>query len=268
MTWNDECREYKMNRDGETLGQFLKGARELHLVSVHEMAMAAGMAESLLNALEDDDFDVFSDRSQAIWLVKHYASYLDLNQKEVLRRFGLQWKRYGGVKRVPKLSHFTDAETSSNKPVRLKTKGIPSVVFPKIKLRLTIVVMVLMVGFGLFIYLPGSKQDITPPEPLPPAETEHKNIPLERNVLSFETSAGRAELSRKNAPAANSHDVRSVTDRKTLSQPQGVKVIGNSDSKRYHLPGMKYYEQVKAYHRVVFRSEKEAISAGYRKARE
>jgi hypothetical protein len=31
---------------------------------------------------------------------------------------------------------------------------------------------------------------------------------------------------------------------------------------------MKYYEQVKAYHRVVFRSEKEAIAAGYRKARE
>ena len=68
-----------MNRDGETLGQFLKGARELHLVSVQELALSAGLAESLLNALEDDDFDVFSDRSQAIWLVKHYASYLDLN---------------------------------------------------------------------------------------------------------------------------------------------------------------------------------------------
>jgi hypothetical protein len=52
------------------------------------------------------------------------------------------------------------------------------------------------------------------------------------------------------------------------AHPKGVRVIGNSDSKRYHLPGMKYYDSVKAYHRVVFQSEKEAIQAGYNRARE
>jgi tetratricopeptide (TPR) repeat protein len=52
------------------------------------------------------------------------------------------------------------------------------------------------------------------------------------------------------------------------SHPKGVKIIGNRDSKRYHLPGMKYYDLVKAYHRVVFQSEKEAIRAGYHRARE
>ncbi len=36
---------------------------------------------------------------------------------------------------------------------------------------------------------------------------------------------------------------------------QITKVIGNSDSKIYHLPGMKYYNAVKAYHRVEFDSE-------------
>ncbi len=45
-----------------------------------------------------------------------------------------------------------------------------------------------------------------------------------------------------------------------------VKVIGNSDSLRYHLPGMKFYSAVKAYHRVEFDSEEEAIRAGYHKA--
>ncbi|MFA6413199.1 MAG: helix-turn-helix domain-containing protein [Syntrophales bacterium] len=257
-----------MSQDRETLGGFLKGARELHLVSIQEIALAAGTAESLFNALENDDFDVFSDRSQALWLVKHYASYLDLNQKEVLRRFGLQWKSYGGVKRVPKLSYFTDAVPYLREPVRIKVRGIFSVAMPKIGVWMPLVVMVLIVGFVLFIYLPGSKQDTTPPEPLPPSETEHKNIPPDRNILSLETSAGRAESSRKNAPAANSHPTRSVIDKKPSSQAKSVKVIGNSDTKRYHLPGMKYYEQVKAYHRVVFRSEKEAIAAGYRKARE
>jgi len=258
-----------MNQDRGTLGQFLKAARELHLVSVQEMALAAGMEESFLNALENDDFDVFSNRSQAEWLVKHYAAYLDLNQKEVLRRFEWQWKRYGGVKRVPKLSNFTDAEPSSRKPFRIKGKGIPSAVVPKINFRLTLVVMVLVVGLGLLVYLPDSKKDITPPEPLPPAATEHKTVvPPASNVLPPETGAGRTDSSQKNIPPADNHPALFVIEKKPLSQPKGVKVIGNSDSKRYHLPGMKYYEQVKAYHRVVFRSEKEAIKAGYRKARE
>jgi hypothetical protein len=47
---------------------------------------------------------------------------------------------------------------------------------------------------------------------------------------------------------------------------QITKVIGNSDSKIYHLPGMKYYNAVKAYHRVEFDSEADAIKAGYNKA--
>ena len=45
-----------------------------------------------------------------------------------------------------------------------------------------------------------------------------------------------------------------------------IKVIGNSDSKRYHLPGMKYYNAVKAYHRVEFDSEADAVKAGYHRA--
>jgi hypothetical protein len=47
---------------------------------------------------------------------------------------------------------------------------------------------------------------------------------------------------------------------------QKIKVIGNSDSKMYHLPGMKYYNSVKAYHRVEFDSETDAVKAGYSKA--
>jgi hypothetical protein len=45
-----------------------------------------------------------------------------------------------------------------------------------------------------------------------------------------------------------------------------AKVIGNQDSKRYHLPGMIYFDKVDAHHRIEFQSEEEAIKAGYRKA--
>jgi predicted Zn-ribbon and HTH transcriptional regulator len=47
---------------------------------------------------------------------------------------------------------------------------------------------------------------------------------------------------------------------------QKTKVIGNRDSQRYHLFGMKYYNAVKAHHRVEFASEADAIKAGYHKA--
>jgi hypothetical protein len=49
-------------------------------------------------------------------------------------------------------------------------------------------------------------------------------------------------------------------------KPSPAAVVGNSDSKRYHLPGMAYYDRVETYHRVEFRSEEEAVKAGYRKA--
>jgi TolA-binding protein len=47
-----------------------------------------------------------------------------------------------------------------------------------------------------------------------------------------------------------------------------VVIIASRDSKRYHLPGMPFYNKVKQHHHVVFNSEKEAIAAGYCKAGE
>ncbi len=45
-----------------------------------------------------------------------------------------------------------------------------------------------------------------------------------------------------------------------------IVVVGNKDTKRYHLPGMRYYRKVKKYHRVYFDSEQQAIANGYYKA--
>ncbi len=47
---------------------------------------------------------------------------------------------------------------------------------------------------------------------------------------------------------------------------QTPKVFGNKDSRRYHLPGMKFYNAVKSHHRVEFDSEADAMKAGYHKA--
>jgi hypothetical protein len=52
----------------------------------------------------------------------------------------------------------------------------------------------------------------------------------------------------------------------SLSQPEKIRVVANSKSKRYHLPGMKHYDKIPIDRRVVFTSEEAAQQAGYRKS--
>lgn len=61
-------------------------------------------------------------------------------------------------------------------------------------------------------------------------------------------------------------DKKENISREISSAEKPTVVIANSDSKRYHLAGMPFYDKVKPYHRVLFNSEKEAIDAGYYKA--
>jgi len=57
-----------------------------------------------------------------------------------------------------------------------------------------------------------------------------------------------------------------VTIQPSSASIQKVMVIANRDSKRFHLPGMRYYHRVEAHHRIEFSSEDEAMKAGYHKA--
>jgi hypothetical protein len=58
----------------------------------------------------------------------------------------------------------------------------------------------------------------------------------------------------------------SNTESAPLQNSDNYHVVANSDSKLYHLPGMKYYNNISSHHRVIFISEEEARQAGYRKA--
>lgn len=63
-------------------------------------------------------------------------------------------------------------------------------------------------------------------------------------------------------------EMKTVKQAPIINSPaaSGMVVVGNKTSKRYHLPGMPFYNKVKAYHRVLFSSEQEAIEKGYYKA--
>lgn len=258
-----------MHQNQETLGQYLKRERESHRAPVQEIALFVGVNRSFIDALEGDDFDVFARRSECVRLVKQYTAYLKLNQTEVLRLFDAQWKLTGGVKRYPKLTQFADGDSSPVKSVLFKGKRLLIGQSPARRVWLSVVVGALIVISVIFVDLPDTKREITPPDHRPPSGTAIEVLPAKHRIPPPAANTEGRTVSPKQVSAPEApHPRPGVAGGKTAPHPKGVKVIGNRDSKRYHLPGMKYYDLVKAYHRVVFQSEKEAIRAGYRRALE
>ncbi|MHB8907748.1 MAG: helix-turn-helix domain-containing protein [Syntrophales bacterium] len=257
-----------MYQNRETVGQRLKRERESHRVPVEEIALFVGVDRSLIDALEGDDFDGFPGRGECLRLVKQITAYLKLNQAEVLRLFDEQWKLTGGVKRYPKLTQFADGDASPAGSALFKIKGHVR----RLPARggwLTVVVGILILGAVLLIAYPDAKREPTPPNQRAASGTAIKVLPVKAPApppmaVPEERTVSPGRPSRPQSPQPGS----AVAERKIPPQPKGAKVIGNRDSKRYHLPGMKYYDLVKEYHRVFFQSEGDAIRAGYRKARE
>jgi endonuclease YncB( thermonuclease family) len=57
-----------------------------------------------------------------------------------------------------------------------------------------------------------------------------------------------------------------VKEERAGPPPPGGSVIGNKNSKKYHLPGCEGYRSVSQKNQVIFKNEEEAIAAGYARA--
>jgi hypothetical protein len=269
-----------VNLNQETLGRYLIRERELRRVSAGEIALRVKTERCFIDALEKDDFDIFTRRSEATAVLMRYAAYLNVDREEVLRRFAAQWKLTGGVKRYPKLTYFADGDPGAGNGIPLKGKGILALYLPRRK-RLPVLVAGLVFGLILFFYLPPVPQEIKP-NTSPTRSTEYKAPPappaadrVPQPAVGKKGSASIADhvplpVAGKNSSAeiAAPRLRPAGMGEKSFPPPKSAPIIGNRDSKRYHLPGMKYYDKVRTYHRVVFQSERQAINAGYTKGRE
>jgi cytoskeletal protein RodZ len=324
------------DQGANTLGQYLKRKRESQLIPIQKIALAIDAKKELVQALEEDNYELFTQRAQVQALVKQVAAFLKLDESYVLLHFNFQWKEHSQKKGFPKLSSFKEDDNNRHKTdFTYRTKiasvwqisALSRLKFPSVsrlpdmplilKNRFTlsvIILAILLVGFFLPIDLPFSKQKSPPPgggrfrteqphevtkEPFvqnfparisvsPSTSAQEKsnsdNIrkgPLVQNVparISESPSMSAQEKSNsdnirkgplvQNVPARTSISPSTSAQEKSNSGNKGIKVVGNSDSKRYHLPGMKYYDKVRASHRVIFNSEEEAIKSGYYKARQ
>lgn len=258
----------------ETLGQYLRLQRQSRHLSLDQLSRTTRISTPFLRALEEDDYDFFSQREFITGFLRLYARHLDLDAQEILRRYAFQSEEHQQKKAFRQLPLFGDFNLPLEKVT--KKRWLPG---RRLK-RGIIGVGLLFVASGLFLYLqfilektrdfehssPALSPKVVPQEAdekpqaiLPAVPVEKESPPLQaQSAPEIDLSAKAGADKMETPPAINP---ASPVQKK-------MKIIGNRDSKRYHLPGMRYYDKVLAYHRVEFDSEEEAMQAGYHKARQ
>lgn len=246
------------NHSSESFGDYLKNERESRNISREELAKATRIGLPFLRALEENEFDFFSRPDLIPGFLRIYARHLNLNLEEVLRRYHIQQEQNTREEGFQQLPLFPDPKSPAAKdpcpksPMKKKRSRIPF-----------LLIILGCLGASLYLHHQLSR-DKSFLNSLFPWDLVSKIWPKK----SSSELPAMVEDKKALAPAVESIKPPPTEPQRPENEPapKKMKVIGNRDSKRYHLPGMKYYDKVHAYHRVEFDSEEEAIKAGYHKA--
>ena len=258
----------------ETLGQYLRRERESRHISLEELSRTTRINYPFLNALEENDFDFFSQDGFIPGFLRLYARHVGLDCQEVLQRYEFQSEIHRQKRAFQQLPLFLDFNPTLKKATERKPLlGIQLI-------RRIIPVAILFIALGIFIYahlFPEKTRDQGTSGPAFSQNIGQKDGAEETTALQTTRLAEKESLPGSTQDRPEFVDSATATKDKLVSEPDEepippkrakVKVIGNRDTKRYHLPGMKYYYKVLGYHRVEFDSEQQAIRAGYHKAPE
>ena len=71
----------------ETVGEYLKSEREAQGITLEEVAKATKIRKTILKAIEDNKYDALPPKVFAQGFLRNYASYLGLDEAEVVKRF-------------------------------------------------------------------------------------------------------------------------------------------------------------------------------------
>ena len=256
----------------ETLGEYLRKAREARRISLEEVSQSTRISPPFLIALEKNDFDFFSQHNFIPGFLKLYARHLGLDSQEILKRYEFQCKMHQQQKAFQQLPLFLNF----NIPIE-KAKERNSGPGQRLRKRVTLLALLVTV-LSLFLYVRLVPEENRPSEAFRPALSPNIDPKDPAEKMAVIPSAGSTEKEDLPPKTKDGSETSPPPEEPKAKRPKMVpeevippmsakmKVIGNRDSKRYHLPGMKYYDKVLAYHRVEFSSEEEAIREGYHKA--
>jgi cytoskeletal protein RodZ len=148
----------------ETLGQFLKEQRIKSNKSLDEIAQTTKIRKGLLNALEQDKYELLPPRSYVRGMIKLYAQEVGIDVNEVLDRF--------------EAAPIEKTKTEANAGIKTR---IPTV-FPRGYLLLLIII-----GIGILIYITYTRTGTKETSPLvvpAPQETLDKQTPTTTAVAT------------------------------------------------------------------------------------
>jgi len=255
----------------ETLGLYLRRQRESRQIALPDLSRTTRISLPFLKALEEDNLDFFSQHEFIPGFLKLYAGIWGWMPRKCCcatssnRSFTGKGKPFSNcpfswIIIRPSRGHPGESGTPGKNSDERSFWESPSL-WP----------------WARPVHSSTAQRDRDPATPGPALSTNiGQEQPGEKRAALF--SAGPAaketlpssgpDRPEINVPAKESKDLLKAEPpaKSLLAEESKVKVIGNRDSRRYHLPGMKYYDKVLAYHRVEFNSEEEAIRAGYHKA--
>ncbi|MCX5841708.1 MAG: helix-turn-helix domain-containing protein [Deltaproteobacteria bacterium] len=261
----------------QTLGQYLRQQREARRVSAEALSRATCMSLPFIEALEEDNFGFFSQPENIPGYLQLYARSAGLDFEEILNRYKMQALKHdqANPSRSPLLISYVN--TPIQRPPGIETSFRKS---PDKRVGVRKVVFLVLISFLFTVLLAMGKDGMIPDLSLISSFWQ-ENMPQKTDEIVPARSqelliSSAIPVNSQKAPAlpiqtAASAIVQPQSEnlpppRVNSAQPEKGMVMGNRDSRRYHLPGMKYYDKIAPYHRVEFASEEEAIKAGYHKA--
>ena len=245
-----------MQTMSDSLGAYLKREREARHVSLQDMARATRISEGWICALEENRFEFFSQIEYVPGYLKLYSAHLDLDYQDILSRANQEFARLPAKQGSYRLSPFPNGNSpikSAGKSGNGRIQGSDRII------KRAVMAVFAAVVISLFFFIPSEYKG---PDTI---RSEVSKQPAAIDTAPAVQTVAPAGISPSSPPATALPAITpAAPEEKTADKT--VRVVANRDSKRYHLPGMKYFDQVLAHHRVFFDSEEDAVAAGYRKA--
>lgn len=253
----------------ESFGDYLIRERNSRNITTEELAKATHLSVHFIEALEHNNFSSFSQKESIHGFLKLYARHLSLDYEAVLKRYQKEEERILKQRVHQEMSFAPDYAS----PVARATEAhrLPGLLGRWVIPAFCVVIAVVI---ALYVYLsPEKAQMPTVPSSAESSATAKnfqtaQSAPIQPIVDDTRPPSAALPETSPATPSESRQPSASISTAAAVPEKEKVVVVGNSDSKRYHLPGMRFYKEVKAYHRVLFDSEEEAIKAGYFKAAE
>ena len=150
----------------ETLGQFLKEQRIKNNKSLDEIAQTTKIRKGLLDAIEQDKYDLLPPRSYVRGMVKLYAQEVGIDVKEVLDRFEAAPIEKGKIEGSAKITIGPPSSFSGG-----------------------YLLLLIIIGVGFLVYFTYTRTGVEEPDPLIVTVPQQRNDAQPSSTTAVATTA-------------------------------------------------------------------------------